>query len=143
MRAGAGLIEQRLTAFVWDEQVATFVSGRVDLYDIESRTLFDFKTVNTGKGGINSMQLPKPRHVNQLQIYSWLLAKNGYPPPTSIRIAYLTMSAVRTVDAPAPYSARERIEQWVLSIARHPLPHPATRPCPRAVGVSVVSLHAV
>lgn len=127
--AGSGLIEQRLTAFVWDENVATFVSGRVDLYDIESRTLFDFKTVNTGKGGINSLQLPKPRHVNQLQIYSWLLAKNGYPPPTSIRIAYLTMSELRTVDAPAPdLAARERIEQWVLSIARDllsPTPPPA------------------
>lgn len=116
--AGAGLIEQRLTAFVWNDQMAAFISGRVDLYDIESRTLFDFKTVNTGNGGIAAMVLPKPRHVKQLQIYSWLLAKNGYPPPTSIRIAYLTLSELRTVDAPAPdEAARDRIEQWVLTIA--------------------------
>ena len=58
---------------------------------------FDFKTINVGRGGLDGMQLPRQRHVKQLQIYAWLLAQNGYPPhPPPIRIAYMTMAQLRT-----------------------------------------------
>lgn len=42
------LTEKRLSVFVWDETVAAFVTGQVDAYDIQSRTLFDFKTIHIG-----------------------------------------------------------------------------------------------
>ena len=124
-----GLAEQRLTTFVWDDTVAAFVSGRVDAYSIASRTLFDFKTVNTGKGGLSGMQLPKPRHVKQLHLYSWLLAQNGYPPPTAIRVAYMTMGDLRTVDAPVlPEDELDQVRDQVLRVLRDilaPNPPPA------------------
>ena len=110
-----GLTEKRLSAFVWDDQVAAFVTGRVDAYDMESRTLFDFKTINVGRGGLSGMTLPRPRHVKQLQLYAWLLARNGYPPPKQIRIVYMTMADLRTEVAPAPDEAElDQIHQRVL-----------------------------
>lgn len=127
-----GLSEKRLTTFVWDKEIAAFVTGRVDAYSVASRTLYDFKTVNTGKSGMGTLPLPKPRHVKQLHIYSWLLARNGYPPPTSIRIAYMSMGELRTVDAPAlDEPALEQVEGWVLRILRDILA--PTPPPPRPV----------
>jgi CRISPR/Cas system-associated exonuclease Cas4 (RecB family) len=112
-----GLTEKRLTAFVWQDQLAAFVTGRVDAYDIHSRTLFDFKTVNLGRHGLDAMQLPRPRHVKQLTLYAWLLALNGYPPPQQFRLIYMTMAELRAVEVKSPdEAALAQIEGWVLSI---------------------------
>ena len=114
-----GLTEKRLSAFLWDDVVAAFVTGRVDAYDVESRTLYDFKTVNINKQGLAGMTLPRPRHVKQLRIYSWLLVKNGYPPPTSIQIAYMSMADLRTEQAPVLTAAElNEIEGWIITIMR-------------------------
>lgn len=63
------------------------------------------------------MTLPCPRHVKQLQLYAWLLARNGYPPPTLIRIVYMTMTDLRTEETLAPTMVETRfIQGQVLSI---------------------------
>jgi len=111
------LTERRLTAFVEDEGLAAFVTGRIDAYDLAHRTLFDFKTVNLGKTGLAGMTLPQPRHVKQLKLYAWLLARNGYPPPQHFRLVYLTMADLCSVDVKAP-AADElvQVEGWVRNI---------------------------
>lgn len=125
------MTERRLTTFVQSEGLAAFVTGRIDAYDMVHRTLFDFKTVNLGKAGLTGLSLAQPRHVKQLKLYAWLLARNGYPPPQHFRLVYMTMAELHTVEVKAP-TAEElaEVERWVFSILQDVLADQPPPPTP-------------
>ena len=79
-----------------------WIAGKVDHYDPALRLLTDYKSVNSFGRKMASLDLPKQHHIAQLWIYSWLLAKSGYPYPLAGRVVYMDIGAVRTVDVPMP-----------------------------------------
>jgi len=67
--------------------------GRIDRYNINKRHLTDFKTV--GDNGLKFIlqEGAKKDHIKQVNIYRYLLQKNGYPVDT-ISIIYMSMMDV-------------------------------------------------
>lgn len=55
------------------EEVASTLVGTPDSYDPESRRVFDYKTVTTWRSSF-----PEEHHIIQLQLYYYLLARNGH-----------------------------------------------------------------
>lgn len=94
--------EVRLVARLQAAGVRAWVSGRVDHYDPLTRTVLDYKTINSFGRAMARLGLPKPQHRRQLWLYAWLLAENGYPPPLAGRITYMDMRAVLSVDVAMP-----------------------------------------
>lgn len=93
---GEGHVERRLTAFLYDSEVAAFVTGRIDGYDPESTTLTDYKTSRRLPGSV------RPHHYHQVQLYAWLLVRNGFGLPSTIRLLYISMAKVRSFDVAVP-----------------------------------------
>ena len=94
--------ETRLIASLEELGARAWIAGKVDHYDPALRLLTDYKSVNSFGRKMASLDLPKQHHIAQLWIYSWLLAKSGYPYPLAGRVVYMDMGAVRTVDVPMP-----------------------------------------
>lgn len=121
---GDGHVERRLTAFLYDTAVAAFISGRIDGYDPETASLTDYKTARRLPSSL------RPSHLRQVQLYAWLLWKNGYGVSRSLRIVYISMAAVRSFEAATPTeSDLVRLEEGLLSRIRailHDEPPPAT-----------------
>lgn len=69
------------------------LAGRYDYYDVEYRTLHDYKTAN--KLG-PTIRLPKKNNVIQMGLYVWLLGKHGYA-VDRVNLTYLSMDRVQTV----------------------------------------------
>lgn len=107
---GDGHVERRLTAFLYDSEIAAFITGRIDGYDPERQEITDYKT---------SRRLPqsvRPAHRRQIHLYAWLLARNGYGIPQSLRIIYISMAKIRSFDLPAPDEGElESLEQELLA----------------------------
>jgi len=108
--------ERRLAYFV--KEAGAYVTGRVDWYNPKTATLVDLKTVSqkarwdVENGGYKEFDVRlNPRHVKQLNLYAWLLDKNGYPVETA-RVVYISMGQVKTfsivVDT-APY-----VEEFIV-----------------------------
>lgn len=93
---GEGHIERRLTSFLYDNQHAAFITGRVDGYDPELATLTDYKTTRRLPGSV------RPQHHRQVLLYAWLLARNGFGLPNAIRILYISMARVKSFDVAVP-----------------------------------------
>ena len=91
-RMGDGHVERRLTAFLYDSEVAAFVTGRIDGFDPESGCLADYKTTRRLPSRVSD------HHLRQVQLYAWLLARNGFGLPAAIRILYISMASVRSFD---------------------------------------------
>ena len=121
---GDGHVERRLTAFLYDTSVAAFVSGRIDGYDPQTARLTDYKTARRLPGTV------RPQHLRQAHLYAWLLWKNQIGIPHTIRILYISMSAIRSFDAVTPTeSDLVRLEESLLTRVRailHDDPPPAT-----------------
>lgn len=122
---GNGLVEKRFTTFLYDPPV--FVSGRVDGYDPETGTLYDYKTVNakarwdrTLKKYVTfTLKEPRSHHTAQLRLYAWLLWKNGYDIPSRMRLVYITMAHVTSFDlVPPTMEEMQDIESEVTEKAR-------------------------
>ncbi|MBP7961451.1 MAG: PD-(D/E)XK nuclease family protein [Caldilineaceae bacterium] len=122
---GEGHVERRLTAFLYDDQVAAFITGRIDGYNPANGVLTDYKT---------AIRLPsrvRPHHQRQLWLYAWLLWKNGVGLPASIRVIYIHMRAIRSFDAVTPTEQdlaeleRSLLQRLHLILAAEP---PAARP---------------
>ncbi len=94
--------ETRLIASLEELGACVWIVGKIDHYDPALRLLTDYKSVNSFGRKMASLDLPKQHHIAQLWIYSWLLAKSGYPYPLAGRVVYMDMGAVRTVDVPMP-----------------------------------------
>jgi CRISPR/Cas system-associated exonuclease Cas4 (RecB family) len=93
---GDGHVERRLVAFVYDAEVAAFVSGRIDGYDPETGVLHDYKTTRCLPTRVSE------HHRRQVELYAWLLHRNGFGLPTHIRILYISMANVKSFDVPVP-----------------------------------------
>ena len=52
------------------------ISGKPDVYDIETKTILDFKL--TSAWGVVFEPNGKPEHIHQLNLYAALLRRNGY-----------------------------------------------------------------
>lgn len=96
-----------------------WVSGRIDHYDPLTRTVLDYKTINSFGKAMTRLDLPKPQHRRQLWLYAWLLAENGYPPPLAGRVTYMDMHTVLSVDVAMPDAeGLARTTEYVVSKAR-------------------------
>lgn len=99
--------------------VRAWVSGKIDHYDPLTRTVLDYKTINSFGKAMTSLDLPKPQHRRQLWLYAWLLAENGYPSPLAGRITYMDMHTVLSVDVAMPDAdGLARTTEYVVSKAR-------------------------
>ncbi|MBI1299532.1 Dna2/Cas4 domain-containing protein [bacterium] len=95
-RMGDGHVERRLVAFLYDADVAAFITGRIDGYDPEQGTLHDYKTTRRLPTRVSD------HHRRQVELYAWLLTRNDFPLPTAIRILYISMAKVKSFDVPVP-----------------------------------------
>jgi hypothetical protein len=136
-RVAAGMPERRFFTFL--PEVATFVTGRVDGYDPATGRLEDYKTIDRKRrwdkhaGGyvLQKMHGPLDHHVEQLRLYVWLLARNGYP-VTESRIVYLAMAEIETFDVPVPGVAElAQLEEEVIIHARAIVGAQAPPPMPQ------------
>lgn len=110
---GDGHVERRLVAFLYDREMAAFVTGRVDGYDPETGCLTDYKTTRRLPGSL------RPFHQRQVWLYAWLLARNGFGIPCSIRVIYLNMAGIHSCDVVAPSPADlDELEANLLSRLR-------------------------
>ena len=64
------------------------VSGKVDNYNKETKTLIDYKSI---KDSTSPKYLPKEQQLKQMEVYTYLLDKAGYPVDRVI-IEYIGMS---------------------------------------------------
>lgn len=111
--------EVRLVARLEATGARAWVSGRIDHYDPLTRTVLDYKTINSFGKALTSLDLPKPQHRRQLWLYAWLLAENGYPPPLAGRVTYMDMHTVLSVDVAMPDAdGLARTTEYVVSKAR-------------------------
>ncbi len=115
--------EMRLFARVTTPAGEAIIAGRVDHYDEETGTLYDYKTINTWKRLAN-FNLPKPHHVFQLHVYAWLLGQQGKH-VNRMRLVYLTMGESLVVDVPASGDLTPEIRDTVASVVDS-RPPPAT-----------------
>jgi CRISPR/Cas system-associated exonuclease Cas4 (RecB family) len=93
---GDGHVERRLVTFLYDQEVAAFVTGRIDGYDPERQALTDYKTARRLPSSVRS------HHHRQVHLYAWLLARNGFGVPGAIRLIYISMARVRSFDVAVP-----------------------------------------
>ncbi|RME50075.1 MAG: Dna2/Cas4 domain-containing protein [Caldilineae bacterium] len=96
---GEGHIERRLTAFLYDQEAAAFITGRIDGFSPERNELVDYKSTRRLPGNV------RPHHHRQVLLYAWLLARNGFGPPRTIRLIYISMAKVKSFDVPPPTPA--------------------------------------
>jgi CRISPR/Cas system-associated exonuclease Cas4 (RecB family) len=96
---GDGHVERRLVTFLYDSEVAAFITGRIDGYDPQRHELADYKTARRLPGSVQF------HHHRQVHLYAWLLARNGFGLPKAIRILYISMSSVRSFDVAVPTDA--------------------------------------
>jgi RecB family exonuclease len=75
---------------------AAFVSGRIDGYDPETGVLHDYKTTRRLPSRVSAP------HRRQVELYAWLLHRNGFGLPHAIRLLYLSMTGLRSFDLPVP-----------------------------------------
>jgi hypothetical protein len=122
-RVAAGMPERRFFTFL--PEVGAFVTGRVDGYDPATGRLEDYKTIdrkrrwdkNAGGYVLQKMHGPLDHHVEQLRLYVWLLARNGYA-VSECRIVYLAMAEIETFDVAVPSAAAlAQLEQEVITQA--------------------------
>jgi len=86
------IIEERYRVQVSKDSI----SGQIDMYTKSTKTLVDFKSFKSSYNGIPSVVREgraRDSHVQQVQIYKYLLEKNNIP-VENIKIAYITLGGV-------------------------------------------------
>ena len=86
------IIEQRYRVNLDGETI----SGQIDMYEKSTKTLVDFKSFKSSYNGVPAVvreSRARETHVQQVQIYKYLLEKNNVP-VENIKIAYITLGGV-------------------------------------------------
>ena len=106
--------------------VAAFITGRIDGYDPERGTLHDYKTTRRLPSRVSE------HHRRQVELYAWLLMRNGFDLPTAIRILYISMARVKGFDVPVPSPDQlDALETELLDQIRRLLHAEPPEPVPR------------
>lgn len=83
------VVEKRFSkAFNCNGRLAS-ISGQIDLYDPHTATLYDYKTISDFV-----KDLPRPQHITQTNIYSWLLPYEV----KRIVLIYMSMNSVKQIE---------------------------------------------
>ncbi len=121
--------ETRVAAVVHAPLTKVVVTGRVDHYDANTRTLVDYKTIN-GRG--RDLDLPLPHHAAQMRLYAWLLRAAREWTVERIRLVYVFMSHFETVDVEPPNEDELRtLERHVTVKAAQVVAKDPPAPAPR------------